>query len=69
MATWRLNKAPELIAVPIDPNEYAQLLADVSKIIYLASCQLDSQKKISSLNFSIETNVDKQKTEEYNGAA
>ncbi|MBS1960873.1 MAG: hypothetical protein JST04_01550 [Bdellovibrionales bacterium] len=46
MAKWRLNQAPDLIPVPVDPNEYDQVLAGISEILYRAFRQLDSSKKI-----------------------
>lgn len=74
MAKWRLNQAPELIAVPIESREYAQVLAGISEILYRVTRQLDSKKKDRPLAFSIGTNVNPHpqdaqlKTEEAHGS-
>ena len=57
MAKWKLELAPEMIPVPVDPREFNRLLADLSEILYRCFSQLDPRFKKSPSAQSIGTSV------------
>jgi hypothetical protein len=40
MSKWTMEHAPEKVAVPIEPQHYQQLVAELAEILYSFSCQL-----------------------------
>lgn len=45
MSKWALQTTPELVAVPIDPRHFKQLVAEVAEILYDSYCQLHRLEK------------------------
>ena len=41
MGKWKLERAPELVPVPIDQVIFQQSLAEIAEILYPYFCQLD----------------------------
>jgi hypothetical protein len=59
MGKWKLERAPELVPVPIDPELHKQNLAEIAEILYPYFCQLDPKFKslIKTPNPELQTDL------------